>query len=318
MTGAEYREKMIRETLEFHGLKRWHEAGYTGKGIKFLELEDPESNHGQYVTMVSRWAAPGLEAHLGALSYHVSGKEILSLRLRLADRTLEGNEAIAFMRSMDIIGASVSGGLSPVIEDLLRSLGVIIGCSAGNDGSTGVTGKYKDVGFSIGALYQKDGKIYREGYSACGDDELDFTTFHMDREGTSFSFPTWVGIVAVIKEKYPNLTMENAEAVLKSISVDLGALGYDTDFGWGAPVLPADLTIDLLEDKTPPAMPTPELGGGEDVVFPDTEKHWAQEAIDRVTSAGLMQGFKDGTFKPDMAMTRAEAATIIDRITQQK
>ncbi|WP_245363913.1 S-layer homology domain-containing protein [Cohnella thailandensis] len=53
-------------------------------------------------------------------------------------------------------------------------------------------------------------------------------------------------------------------------------------------------------------------------VYSDTGEHWAREAIDRVTGAGLMQGFGDGTFKPNAQVTRAEAATIINRYLQRK
>ena len=52
----------------------------------------------------------------------------------------------------------------------------------------------------------------------------------------------------------------------------------------------------------------------EKMTFKDTKEHWAEEIIDRVSEAGLMEGFKDGTFKPDLAVTRAELATVLDRL----
>ena len=46
--------------------------------------------------------------------------------------------------------------------------------------------------------------------------------------------------------------------------------------------------------------------------FKDVPKdHWASAAIEKVKAAGLMQGFPDGTFKPNEPMTRAQMATVI-------
>ncbi|QCT04027.1 cellulosome anchoring protein cohesin region [Paenibacillus algicola] len=45
--------------------------------------------------------------------------------------------------------------------------------------------------------------------------------------------------------------------------------------------------------------------------FHDVVHHWARSIVDAVFRAGLMQGDPDGSFKPDRALTRAEAAAII-------
>ncbi|MCS7461203.1 S-layer homology domain-containing protein [Paenibacillus doosanensis] len=54
------------------------------------------------------------------------------------------------------------------------------------------------------------------------------------------------------------------------------------------------------------------------IVYTDTGQHWAEDAIDRVTRSGLMQGYEDGTFKPDASVTRAEAVTTINRYLGRK
>ena len=43
---------------------------------------------------------------------------------------------------------------------------------------------------------------------------------------------------------------------------------------------------------------------------------WAASDIERVSSAGLMSGYADGTFKPNEAITRAEMAAIVVRWLQ--
>ncbi|MBE5040810.1 S-layer homology domain-containing protein [Ructibacterium gallinarum] len=47
--------------------------------------------------------------------------------------------------------------------------------------------------------------------------------------------------------------------------------------------------------------------------FSDTTGHWAQEAIEKWSEYGIIEGF-EGNFKPDDAITRAEMAVIIDRL----
>lgn len=44
--------------------------------------------------------------------------------------------------------------------------------------------------------------------------------------------------------------------------------------------------------------------------------HWAKESIARATKAGLMDGYPDGSFKPDQTMTRAEMAVIATRMKE--
>jgi hypothetical protein len=52
------------------------------------------------------------------------------------------------------------------------------------------------------------------------------------------------------------------------------------------------------------------------MVFKDTVDHWAKDAIDKMSEEGLLEGFSDGTFKPDLALTRAEAAVIFERLME--
>ncbi|WP_341347168.1 Ig-like domain-containing protein [Paenibacillus sp. FSL H3-0469] len=47
--------------------------------------------------------------------------------------------------------------------------------------------------------------------------------------------------------------------------------------------------------------------------FSDIAGHWAQAAIERMSQAGIITGYEDGTFRPDQTLTRAEAVTIVNR-----
>ncbi|SFE61717.1 S-layer homology domain-containing protein [Paenibacillus algorifonticola] len=48
--------------------------------------------------------------------------------------------------------------------------------------------------------------------------------------------------------------------------------------------------------------------------FGDIAGHWAQSDIMQVQAHGFINGYNDGTFKPNQALTRAEAATIINKV----
>nr|WP_254075724.1 Ig-like domain-containing protein [Paenibacillus tritici] len=47
--------------------------------------------------------------------------------------------------------------------------------------------------------------------------------------------------------------------------------------------------------------------------FSDVAGHWAQAAINRMSQAGIITGYEDGTFRPNQTLTRAEAVTIVNR-----
>lgn len=47
--------------------------------------------------------------------------------------------------------------------------------------------------------------------------------------------------------------------------------------------------------------------------FDDTAGHWAQNSIGTLAGNGIINGYDDGSFRPDSNITRAEAATIISK-----
>lgn len=54
---------------------------------------------------------------------------------------------------------------------------------------------------------------------------------------------------------------------------------------------------------------------GKSVTFGDTQGHWAQASIAIAVEQGIMRGYADGSFRPNQGLTRAEAATLINRLT---
>lgn len=47
---------------------------------------------------------------------------------------------------------------------------------------------------------------------------------------------------------------------------------------------------------------------------PDISGHWAEQSIERWYETGLVQGFEDGTFRPDSPMTRSQLAVVLSNL----
>jgi hypothetical protein len=52
--------------------------------------------------------------------------------------------------------------------------------------------------------------------------------------------------------------------------------------------------------------------------YADIAGHWGKDAIVRLTNQGILSGYEDYTFRPDRALTRAEAIAMLVRVTGVK
>jgi len=66
--------------------------------------------------------------------------------------------------------------------------------------------------------------------------------------------------------------------------------------------------FDETVDTFPPFMPT----------FPDIGGHWAENYIKYAGQLGYIDGYEDGTFRPDDMMTRAEMARIVNNLLNRR
>lgn len=48
--------------------------------------------------------------------------------------------------------------------------------------------------------------------------------------------------------------------------------------------------------------------------FKDTENHWAADAIGTLKASGIINGYADGTFKPNQSISRAEIAAMLAKV----
>ncbi|MCD7948498.1 MAG: S-layer homology domain-containing protein [Oscillospiraceae bacterium] len=57
-----------------------------------------------------------------------------------------------------------------------------------------------------------------------------------------------------------------------------------------------------------------DTGGSAVTTFTDISAHWAQDDIERVAARGWIEGYPDGSFRPDAYITRAEVMVLINRV----
>ena len=53
------------------------------------------------------------------------------------------------------------------------------------------------------------------------------------------------------------------------------------------------------------------------VTFTDIQGHWAQKEIEHAAAIGWVEGYSDGTFRPDQYITRAETMTLVNRVLER-
>lgn len=98
-------------------------------------------------------------------------------------------------------------------------------------------------------------------------------------------------------------------------NIHLSAAGY----GAVAEVMLSDYIVAILgdyEDEYGDLIETPTNEAGD--YFTDIAKHWGKEYINLAYMGGFMNGYEDGTFKPDAEVTRVQVLSVIARAFELK
>ncbi|MFD1957337.1 S8 family serine peptidase [Paenibacillus thailandensis] len=170
--------------------------------------------------------------------------------------------------NIDIINVSLdSGGWyndidTPLKEAFIAQGGIIV-CSAGNDGSDGLSGLSRDpLTISVGAVKFVEDRIVRESFSSYDDRGTDLNCMGFDGvvpvhkstpvSGTSFAAP-WVGsILAYFRSDFIDRngrkpTYQETINLIESNCIDIETVGYDVYSGHGILRLP----VPTIEDEPP-------------------------------------------------------------------
>jgi subtilisin family serine protease len=267
---------MNEKQFSICNIDQWHQAGFTGKGIKiatsdisslipslpyfkgqvidaFKDWNPVEGSHVDHVVQVLLQVAPDAEIHCMGSNPFENMKYCIEHSIHVFNQSTTGGTTVD--EYMKLENEAISKGLFPV-------------CSAGNDGYQGLTSSArKDTFLSVGAvhygIYAYGIGIYRPDYSSYGEKELDVVGFSgldvinrwngtIGITGTSFSSPFVAGMIALyyqwfIQTYRRNPTWKETYTFATTNVMDLEAQGFDIGVGYGLFVLPEINTLPKKE-----------------------------------------------------------------------
>ncbi len=305
-TYTELREQDFKRQIAFNNIKKYHEAGYKGKGIVIFNNETLDDDHGRMTTKVINDYAPEATVINGHIEGKVSGSELIDYGINIEGKKYSFEEAIEKFK-IKIFTYSYSGSVAKAVLDYFKELqnkyGVIFFTPAGNEPDHDGMWSKHDTAITISACkLRENGDITISYYGS--KDEVDFTMFMAKGRGTSAACPAAAALTSLLLQRYGDMTQAEVVEVLKSLSLKLpGVEGYKQ--GHGLPILPLKDKLETLE----------KLRGDYMAEFKDVEKdRWSKNFIKMCVDEGLMQGYPDGTFKPGASVTREELAVVLVRL----
>ncbi|WDQ35561.1 X2-like carbohydrate binding domain-containing protein [Paenibacillus marchantiae] len=186
-----------------------------------------------------------------------------------------------------------SGPSTPVVQPSDTSVPAPAPESGNTDGTTGTEGG-QDIPYKAyiqgypGGLFKPDNKLTRAEMAT-------ILAMVSEKEGTGSAV-----VFSDVKSEY-----WGADAIAKVSKMGLMNGYKDGTFKPNQPLTRAEMAT--LVSLLGPA--SENSGDG----FSDIGSHWAKEAILKAQSAGILRGYKDGTFRPNALLTRAEAVVAINR-----
>ena len=298
-------QDILKRELDFTNVSKYHEQGFTGKGIVVFNTESEKDRHGQMSNMVLKQFAPDVTIINGITGGRTSGDKVLEYYMIVNGVKCDFEDGIRYfgikLTTTSLGNAQANKAIQDYLKGVQERTGLIMFNGAGNDGTDGATGKYvkNDTAIAVGAANIKPDRTVDITHYSAIDDEVDFIAPMGTGSGTSAASPALTGMTACLLQKYGDFTQQECVEILKIIAMDLGEQGKDRKFGWGLPILPLTDELEVLNKLD----------------FKDiSNDRWSKPAIDRCVNEGLLLGFPDGTFRPTEYVTREQFAQILTRI----
>lgn len=232
--------KSIRQR-EYVNIDKWHEAGYTGKGITILHDDTGNTMHSLNCEDILQAILPDAKIIRGSISGTINNQGVVEVFVTSYGNNTNKMLFDDFIEEYDIsmINNSKTGGngsddskWSVWMNRKIKEHNLIGFGAAGN--RVGITNRFYGSLIMVSGVYLKeDGAILN--YGSKGD--IDFSMFMGFQSGTSYASPFLCGMAGLLKSKYPDITQEEVYEYFKNHSQKLGVEEKNIDYGWGLPIL---------------------------------------------------------------------------------
>jgi hypothetical protein len=264
---------MNPEEIKYAGIDKWHNAGYTGKGIKVAILDNPYTFPRPFIKDIFNVRCRADNSHgdkvMDILHEIIPDAEFIPIH-NIDDACKRLGEYDYIKQNCQGINCSMSGdtGTDDIIIDFMNN-GVFCTKAAGNDDTAGEDYTCKcDGWWTVGAVHLINGQLEIADYSAYGKGWLDMMAFsHLNTifssnkiDGTSFSAPFMQGMAMLYYQwykeqygKYPDVN--TVREFFKTNAIDLKEKGYDLQSAYGLAILP---DVPVVNVPIPEPIPEPE------------------------------------------------------------
>ena len=331
-----------RRMFDICNITQWHEAGYKGQGIKiaifdrnFKDSEEARKLFNNKVRFIDGYGKTSDKSSHGSMTAYIIHQilpeaEIYVMRPRV------DNIYWCIENGMDIISVSMTlfqrEGFKEASEKAIEN-DILLLSSSGNNSEEWNIGRpaRKKTWIGVGAVHLRNSgssreRIYRARYSSYTKDEKEIwemveimgfagvyilsptnQTRPFSYYGTSCACP-WVASMSGLLKQIKKFTKKNFRDLdfIQENVIEIDEEGYSRKTGHGLFRLPDvyELEKKLREQRRL------------DIVseHPDIKGHWAEESLVKAIDKDVIRGYKDGTVKPDEAITRAEVVAILARL----
>ncbi|HHW03426.1 MAG TPA: S8 family serine peptidase [Thermoanaerobacterales bacterium] len=269
-----------KKVFEFCNIVTWHNAGFTGKGVKIAHLE-PDFNYklpffdGRVTNPFGFYNPDALNLHqqktCDIIHQVAPDADIFNLPTGYPGKPgIIESMKYCIDNQIYLTSMSLGGTVIKEVEEIEKYAyehNVFLIKSAGNEGSKGMSGlSNTEYWFTVGACWLRNGKPIRANYSSIGEklDVMSFSGLYVhdaktlgrvfSQEGTSFSCPFFVGMLALyyqwFNENYGRFpTIQEAKKFIFENCTDLEDKGFDIKTGFGLFVLPEKIPEVIKTNK---------------------------------------------------------------------
>lgn len=254
----------LRNDMRFRwlGIPMWHQAGYTGKGLKFLVVDaDTNTKLARDPSKIINYGGSGKSDWTKDYGFHgLASIDVIqqicpdaTIYFSSWKYSLETIMEWAIQNEVDIVTVSLRYSAQTVSEDISQRAidqGMLLFTSAGNNGDVptdlrGYPAKQATwVAVGAGMVEEHGGVPIRLDYSSTGKELEVMGMTHlyvkmpphanwMVYTGTSCASPALASCFGLMEQKMGDLTKPQVRAMFTEHCVDMDVEGLDRRTGWG-------------------------------------------------------------------------------------